>query len=185
MIASLRGRVVARGADHVVVETGGVGYKVFVPRHPEGDEVLLHTHQVTREDGQFLFGFETREELALFELLIGVSGVGPRAGLSLLSVARPVDVAAAIASGDVAALAKAPGVGKKTAERLIVDLRSKVGRIGAGPDVLEPLPDGDEALAALRALGYTLPEAQAALRAVPPAGRASTEERLAAALRGR
>ena len=80
MIAAVRGRVIARGPDHVVVETAGVGYKVFVPRHPTGDEVLLHTHQVVREDGQFLFGFETREELALFELLISVSGVGPRAG---------------------------------------------------------------------------------------------------------
>jgi Holliday junction DNA helicase RuvA len=112
VIASLRGRVVGRGADHLIVEVGGVGYKVFVPRHATGDEVLLHTHQVIREDGQLLFGFESREELALFELLIGVSGVGPRAALALLSVSRPVDLASAIASGDVAALAKAPGVGK-------------------------------------------------------------------------
>ncbi|HVR88541.1 MAG TPA: Holliday junction branch migration protein RuvA [Candidatus Limnocylindria bacterium] len=188
MIASVRGRIVAQGTDHVVVESGGVGYKVFVPRHPEtgpSDEVVLHTHQVTREDGQFLFGFVSREELALFELLIGVSGVGPKAGLAILSVSRPVDVAAAIASGDVAALARAPGVGKKTAERLIVDLRSKVGRLSGGPSLAEPLPDGDEALAALRALGYTQAEAQLALRAVPPAGNASTEERLAAALRNR
>jgi holliday junction DNA helicase RuvA len=183
MIASLRGRVIARGADHVVVETSGVGYKVFVPRHPSGDEVLLHTHQVVREDGQFLFGFDTGEELALFELLISVSGVGPKAAIAILSVARPVDVAAAIAAGDAAALAKAPGVGKKTAERLIVDLRSKVGRLSIGPLEGE-LADGDEAMAALRALGYTVAEAQRALAAVPPAGKASTEERLASALRG-
>jgi Holliday junction DNA helicase RuvA len=184
LIASVRGRVLARGADHLVVEAAGVGYKVFVPRHPAGDEVLLHTHQVVREDGQFLFGFETREELALFELIIGVSGVGPRAALAILSVSRPVDVAAAIAAGDSAALAKAPGVGKKTAERLIVDLRSKVGHLALGPTSGES-PDGDEAVAALRALGYTLAEAQRALNGVPPAGRASTEERLATALRGR
>jgi Holliday junction DNA helicase RuvA len=184
VIALIRGRVIARGPDHVVIETAGVGYKVFVPRHPAGDEVLLHTHQVIREDGQFLFGFETREELALFELLISVSGVGPRAGLALLSVARPVDVAAAIAAGDATALAKAPGVGKKTAERLIVDLRSKVGGVSIGPSSGE-LPDGDEAMAALRALGYTPSEAQRALAGVPAAGKASTEERLAAALRGR
>ena len=184
MIATLRGRVIARGADHVVVETSGVGYKVFVPRPPSGDEVLLHTHQVVREDGQFLFGFDTREELALFELLISVSGVGPKAAIAILSVARPVDVAAAIAAEDAAALAKAPGVGKKTAERLIVDLRSKVGRVSIG--ALEgELADGDEAMAALRALGYTLAEAQRALSGVPPAGKATTEERLASALRGR
>jgi Holliday junction DNA helicase RuvA len=166
-----------------VVEASGVGYKVFVPRHPAGDEILLHTHQVVREDGQFLFGFETREELALFELIISVSGVGPRAGLAILSVSRPVDVAAAIATGDALSLAKAPGVGKKTAERLIVDLRSKVGRVAIGP--VSDLPDGDEAVAALRALGYTLAEAQRALNGVPPAGKATTEERLATALRGR
>jgi Holliday junction DNA helicase RuvA len=163
VIGSVRGRILTRAPDHVVVETGGVGYKVFVPRHPasERDEVLLHTHQVVREDGQFLFGFETREELALFELIIGVSGVGPRA-----------------------ALAKAPGVGKKTAERLIVDLRSKVGRVAIGP-VSGELSSPDEAMAALRALGYTLAEAQQALSGVPAAGTATTEERLAAALRGR
>lgn len=184
MIASIRGRILARGADHIVVEAAGIGYKVFVPRHPSGDEVLLYTHQVVREDGQFLFGFDTREELALFELLISVSGVGPKAALAILSVARPVDVAAAIAAGDAAALAKAPGVGKKTAERLIVDLRSKVGGVAIGP-LSGELADGDEAVAALRALGYTLSEAQRALAGVPSAGRATTEERLASALRGR
>lgn len=184
MIASVRGRVIARSADHVIVEAGGVGYKVFVPRHPSGDEVLLHTHQVVREDAQLLFGFESREELALFEMLISVSGVGPKAALAILSVSRPVDVASAIAAGDAATLAKAPGVGKKTAERLIVDLRSKMGRVAIGPDGVD-IPDGDEAVAALRALGYTFAEAQAALRGVPPASKASTEERLATALRGR
>jgi len=183
LIAAVRGRILARGPDHIVIETAGVGYKVFVPRHPSSAEVLLHTHQVVREDGQFLFGFETREELALFELLISVSGVGPKAALAILSVSRPVDVAAAIAAGDAAALAKAPGVGKKTAERLIVDLRSKVGRVAIGP--VSESPVGDEAVAALRALGYTLAEAQRALTGVPAVGEAPTEERLATALRAR
>ena len=182
MIASVRGRIIGRGPDHVVVEAGGLGYKVFVPRPPGGDDVHLHTHQVIREDGQFLYGFETGEELALFELIIGVSGVGPRAALAILSVSRPVDVAAAIAAGDVVALARAPGVGKKTAERLIVDLRSKVGRVAIGPFGGDGA-DTDEAVAALRALGYTLAEAQQALHGVPPAGAATTEERLATALR--
>ena len=182
MIASVRGRIIGRAPDHVVVEAGGLGYKVFVPRPPGGDDVHLHTHQVIREDGQFLYGFETGEELALFELIIGVSGVGPRAALAILSVSRPVDVAAAITAGDIAALARAPGVGKKTAERLIVDLRSKVGRVAIGPFGGDGA-DTDEAVAALRALGYTLAEAQQALHGVPPAGAATTEERLATALR--
>lgn len=187
MIASVRGRVIAHGADHVVVETGGVGYRIFVPRHPAEDEVLLYTHQVVREDAHLLFGFESREELALFELLIGVSGVGPKAALALLGMSRPVDVAAAIAAGDAAALAKAPGVGKKTAERLIVDLRSKVGGLVIGDraatGAATTAADGDDAHAALRSLGYTPAEAAAALAEVPGPGEATTEERLAAALR--
>lgn len=166
----------------MVVEAAGVGYKVFVPRQPESDDVLLHTHQVVREDGQFLFGFGTRDELALFEMLTSVSGVGPKAALALLSVSRPADLAAAIAAGDAAALARAPGVGKKTAERLIVDLRGKVARISDG-GLPGTVPIEDEAAAALQALGYSAAEAAAALRAIPPASAASTEERLRAALR--
>jgi len=182
VIATVRGTVIARGADHVVVDVKGVGYKVFVPRHPTADDVMLHTHQVVREDGQFLYGFESREELALFEMLIGVSGVGPKAALAILSVARPAEVAGAIASGDAAALARAPGVGKKTAERLIVDLRGKIDRIGP-PVSVAAILRADDAQAALVALGYTASEAAAALRSAPQEGRASTEERVAAALR--
>jgi len=182
VIASLRGRVVARGVDHVVVETNGLGYKVFVPRQPEGDELLLHTHQVVREDGHFLYGFGSREELALFELLIGVSGVGPKAALAILSISRPADVAGAIASGDAAALARAPGVGKKTAERLIVDLKGKVSGIASAPSGTAPLP-ADEVAAALQTLGFSAAEAAAAVRGIEPPGAAPTEARLAAALR--
>jgi Holliday junction DNA helicase RuvA len=182
VIAAVRGTVIAREADHVVVEVRGVGYKIFVPRQPSSDEVLLHTHQVVREDVLALYGFETREELALFELLIGVSGVGPKAAIAILSVARPSQVAAAIASGDAVALSRAPGVGKKTAERLIVDLRSKIGKVGAD-GARDVLGSDDDAQAALVALGYTAAEASAALEGVPPRDRATTEERLAAALR--
>ena len=182
MIAYVSGEVIARGTDHVVVDVRGVGYKVFVPRHPTGDTVALHTHHVVRDDAQQLFGFETREELALFELLITVSGVGPKAGLSLLSVSSPAALAAAIAAGDAAALARAPGVGKKTAERLIVDLKGRIGRTGPEREPSGVLSE-DEAAAALQALGYSATEAVAALRGVPPVGSASTEDRVTAALR--
>lgn len=182
MIAYVSGEVIARGTDHVIVDVRGVGYKVFVPRHPSGDAVVLHTHHVVRDDAQQLFGFETREELALFELLITVSGVGPKAGLSLLSVSTPAALAAAIAAGDAAALARAPGVGKKTAERLIVDLKGKIARSGPEREPTGILTE-DEAAAALQALGYTVAEAVAALRGAPAAGTASTEERVTAALR--
>ena len=182
MIAYVSGEVVARGADHVVVDVRGVGYKVFVPRHPTSDTVALHTHHVVRDDAQQLFGFETREELALFELVITVPGVGPKAALSLLSVSSPPALAAAIASGDAAALSRAPGVGKKTAERLIVELKGKIARTGPEREPAGVLTE-DEAAAALQALGYTVAEAIAALRGGPPAGSASTEERVTAALR--
>ena len=182
VIAYVSGEVVARGADHVVVDVRGVGYKVFVPRHPSGDTVALHTHHVVRDDAQALFGFETRDELALFELLITVPQVGPKAALSLLSVSSPTALAGAIASGDAAALARAPGVGKKTAERVIVELKGKIGRTGPEREPTGVLAE-DEAAAALQALGYTAAEATSALRGVPPVGSATTEERVTAALR--
>jgi Holliday junction DNA helicase RuvA len=182
VIAYLSGEVVARGADHVVVDVRGVGYKVFVPRHPSGDTVALHTHHVVRDDAQQLFGFETREELSLFELLITVPGVGPKAALSLLSVSSPPALAGAIASGDAAALARAPGVGKKTAERLIVELKGKIARTGPEREPTGLLTE-DDAAAALQSLGYSASEALAALRAAPAVGAASTEERVTAALR--
>src|SRR5438445_9689960 len=183
VIAAVRGTVIARGVDHVVVESNGVGYKVHVPRQPSRDEVLLHTHHIVREDDQSLYGFESRDELALFEMLITVSGVGPKAAMALLMTSRPADIAAAIASGDAAALARAPGVGKKTAERLIVDLRGRIGRGGGADGAAGPAPLDDDSQAALVALGYTPAEAATALHGVPAKGRASTEERLAAALR--
>jgi Holliday junction DNA helicase RuvA len=182
VIAYVSGEIIARGADHVVVDVRGVGYKVFVPRHPSGDTTALHTHHVVREDAQQLYGFESREELALFELLISVSGVGPRAALALLSVSSPAAIASAIAAGDAVALARAPGVGKKTAERLIVDLKGKIGRTGPEREPTGLLTE-DEAAAALQALGYSVSEALAALRGGPPAGAASTEERVTTALR--
>jgi len=183
VIASVRGKILTRGPTTSSSRPPASATRSSCPGIRPGTSAAPHAPGRARGRA-FLFGFETREELALFELIIGVSGVGPRAALAILSVARPADVAAAIAAGDAATLAKAPGVGKKTAERLIVDLRSKVGRLAVGP-VAGELASPDEAIAALRALGYTLAEAEQALRGVPPPGKASTEERLATALRGR
>ncbi len=180
MIAWLEGRIVGRGVDHVVVDVRGVGYKVHVARQPEGEQASLHVHHVVQQDAERLFGFETREELALFEMLVRVSNVGPKAAISLLSVAGPAELAAAIATGDVPALAKAPGVGKKTAERLIVELRSKVQQVG--PPSPAPVATDDEAVAALIALGYSAAEAARALRDVAKIG--GTADRVQAALRG-
>src|SRR5207253_8421184 len=124
MIGAVRGSVIARGADHVVVEANGVGYKIFVPRHPQRDEVLLHTHHTVREDDQSLYGFESRDELALFEMLISVSGVAPKAGSPFPSPARPAQIPGAIPSDNPAALPGGRGVGRKTAVRRIAALQA-------------------------------------------------------------
>jgi Holliday junction DNA helicase RuvA len=170
---------VGRGIDSVVLDVRGVGYKVFVPRQPGTESVVLHIHHEVRDDAQLLFGFEAPEELTLFEMLIGVPNVGPKAALSLLSSASVSMLAGAIATGDAGALARAPGVGKKTAERVIVELRTKVRGVAASPTA--PVTTEDDAVAALTALGYSVAEATHALRAVPP--RQETAERVQAALR--
>jgi Holliday junction DNA helicase RuvA len=175
MIASLRGILAEVGAGSCVVETGGVGYLVHVSSNtaqslPErGREVYLKTRQVVREDAVTLFGFADAEELRLFDLVISVSGVGPRLALALLSGLRPHALARAIRDEQIGALVAVPGIGRKTAERLIVELRDKLETpIGAGKEagVLPRSERFQDAVAALTRLGYTPPQAQEAVRAV-------------------
>ena len=169
MIATLHGVLEERGPDWVVVNVGGVGYKAYAPTSTlsalgaTGDEVRLHTHMQVSQDNIALYGFATRAELGLFALLQTVQGVGPRLALALLSSLSPDTLVAAISSGDEPTLQRVSGVGKKTAARLVLELRDKVnkewGGVGATPAAA---PDGD-ALAALVALGYTPAEARHAL----------------------
>jgi Holliday junction DNA helicase RuvA len=132
VIASVRGDVTVRRADHVVVECGGVGYRLAVSAHTlrsvpaAGDETLLHTHLVLRDDGMHLFGFASEEERELFLMLVGVQGVGPKVALAVLSGGSPRELASAMAAGDAARFQAVPGIGKRTAERIIVELREKV-----------------------------------------------------------
>ena len=139
MIALLSGTVAVRRGDHVVVDCGGVGYRVAVSaetlrRVPAaGRDVVLHTHMVVRDDALALYGFATEEERALFLMLLGVQSVGPKVALAVLSGGPPRDLLAAVAAGDTARLQAVPGIGKRTAERIVVELREKV-------DVA--LPDG-------------------------------------------
>lgn len=132
MIASVRGAVAARRPDGVVVESGGVGYAVAVSaetlRHvpAAGGETLLHTHLVVRDDGMQLYGFASEEERSLFLLLVGVQGVGPKVALAVLSGGPPRDLLSAIAAGDAERFQAVPGIGRRTAERIIVELREKV-----------------------------------------------------------
>jgi len=167
MIALVSGTVAVRRADHVVVDCGGVGYRLAVSaetlRHvpAAGKSVLLHTHLVVRDDALALYGFATEEERELFLMLIAVQSVGPKVALAVLSGGPPRDLLAAIAAGDTARLQAAPGVGKRTAERIIVELREKVGASATVPAVLAAVHSDDpraQARDGLLGLGYSAAE---------------------------
>lgn len=175
MIASVRGMLAAKGNDHVIVEVGGIGLKVFAPASllsklgNIGQEVALSTHLVVRENDLALYGFASPEELRLFELLLRVSGVGPRTALNIMSFVSPETLKEAISRGDAAALGRIPGIGKKTAERLVLDLRGKFGaEFSQSATGFAGLTAAEaEVIAALTSLGYSVMEAQRAVRALP------------------
>lgn len=195
MIAFVEGSVVAIRGDSAIVDAGGVGYRVFcgpgtLAALREGASVRLLTHHLVREDTQALYGFRTPEELGFFELLITVTGVGPKVALGIVA-ARPVaDLQLAIFQADEAVLTAVPGVGKKLAARVILELKEKVAIAGgaataAGAGAGTPGAAESEVVAALQALGYSAGEAREAARgavAALPAG-ASLEERVRGALR--
>ncbi len=179
MIASLRGVLAEKAPGGCVVEAGGVGYRLSVSSHtarslpPAGEPVFLHTHQVVREDALMLFGFSDLEERRLFELLITVSGVGPKVALAVLSGLPSQALAKAIRDENLAALVGIPGIGRKTAERLVVELRDKLDVLAAasGPVTVESgvLPRSErfeDAVAALVRLGYSQSQALDAVRKV-------------------
>jgi holliday junction DNA helicase RuvA len=170
VIALVSGAVAVRRGDHVVVECGGVGYRLAVSaetlRHVPavGKHVLLHTHLVVRDDALALYGFATEEERELFLMLISVQSVGPKVALAVLSGGPPRDLLRALAAGDTARLQAAPGVGKRTAERIIVELREKVGATAPIPAIIAngaAAVDDPRALArdGLLGLGYSPIEA--------------------------
>jgi Holliday junction DNA helicase RuvA len=190
VIGSLRGRVteVLDGGE-LVVEVGGVGYRVTVPA-PEraglgvGEEVLLHVHTHVRDDAIVLYGFRGRETRRCFEALLGAHGVGPALALAVVSCYTPDELERLVAAGDVEALSAVPGIGRKTAARLVLELEARLGAgrgRGAavtGRRVPEPL---DEVREALASLGYGSDEVREALRGLPSEG--SAEELLRSALR--
>ena len=178
MITFLHGKLINSLPTQVIVEVHGVGYEVLIPLSSydklpaPGQEVKLLTHFVVREDAQMLYGFMTEGERELFRLLINtVSGIGPKTALNVLSGMPPVAFRGAVARGDVKALAQISGVGKKTAERIVVELRDKVGAAGAweASSAQRGLPPADQkvndAVLALMALGYKQVEAHEAVRA--------------------
>ncbi len=191
MIASLEGTVGAVFADSLIVEVGGIGYRVFcapavLTTARAGERVKLFTHHLVREDAQALYGFRTPEELGFFGLLQTVTGVGPKVSLALVG-SRPVgDLQLAILSDDLAVLTAVPGVGKKLAARLVLELKEKVAEAGVATGAPAGAPAGEpEVMAALLALGYSAGEARTASReALADTGvGAGLEERVKAALR--
>jgi Holliday junction DNA helicase RuvA len=187
MIATLEGILEYRGNDYVIINVDGIGFRVYVSGSTLGQlgtvkgKVSLYTHLHVREDNISLYGFVSNEELALFRNLISVSGVGSKVALTLLSALNPEQVVMAIASGDIDLISKAPGIGKKMAGRLIVELKGKLEK--EWTETALPLaPESADVIAALTGLGYSLTEATKAISKLPDSEGFSLEEKIKLAL---
>lgn len=191
MIAHIFGKLAEKFDNSVIVDVHGVGYEITIPaidfeNVALGDDVKFYTHHAVRENSEELFGFSSLAAKKLFELLISVQGVGPKAGIAILSLGSTEQVRNAIANADSAFVSKAAGVGKKTAERIIVDLSDKVGLPSSvGKTTVEAAKptEPDEALDALIALGFQLKESTAALENIDK--KLPTAERVRLALKSR
>lgn len=204
MISYIKGALGAVEDDVIVVETGGIGLAVHVPLSlleelpPLGEEVTVYTYFQVREDAMTLYGFLHRQDREMFKQLLGVNGIGPKGALGILSVMRPDDLRIAIVSGDAKAISRAPGIGAKTAQRLILDLKDKVdleevmmASLGGGKEaasdtgasVAGMAASAKEAVAALTALGYTNMEASRAVKKVEITENMSVEDILKASLK--
>lgn len=187
MIATLRGEVTQIEDAALVVEVGGVGMRVFVPkplltRFQVGEVVLIHTHLVVRENDLSLYGFETIADRQLFLTLLGVDGVGPKVALSVLSTLNLDTVQRAVFSEETDLLSRVPGVGKKTAQKMLLYLKDRLKPV-SGLEKIAAMSDTDsEVLAALTALGYSVIEAQSALQSLPKDAPDDVEEKLRMAL---
>jgi Holliday junction DNA helicase RuvA len=197
MIGRLRGKLVEKHAPELLVDVAGVGYEVLAPMTTfyrlgaVGDDITLHTHQVVREDAHQLFGFATREERSLFRELIKVNGVGPKLALAILSGIEADVFVRCVQDGDVSTLVRIPGVGKKTAERLVVEMRDRLKALGevevkGGRSAFvagAPATPVQDAQSALEALGYKGADAAKAVAAVNKEEGLSSEELIRRALR--
>lgn len=186
MIATIHGKLQSRTDDSLVVNVGGIGLRVRVTSGTlanlgaVGSEVQLFTHLRVREDELSLYGFATEDELRLFETLMTVSGIGPKVALGILSAASTETLRIAIAQGNVEMLTTFPGIGKKTAQRLVLELKGKVDVSGLG-EVTELTPLDEDVVAALINLGYSAAEAARAARSVPSSAK-TVEDRVRVAL---
>jgi Holliday junction DNA helicase RuvA len=187
MIATLRGEITQVEENAIIIETGGLGLRVFVPklmreRRKAGEAIFLFTHLVIREDDWKLFGFESQADRELFTTLLSVDGVGPRTALAVLSTLNLDTVQRAVFSDEPDLLSRVPGVGKKTAQKMILYLHDRLKPV-SGLEKIASMSDTDsEVLAALIALGYSVVEAQTAIQSIPKESPDNVEERLRLAL---
>jgi holliday junction DNA helicase RuvA len=187
MIATLRGEISQIEENAIVLEVGGVGLRVFVPaplrtRLRTGESLLLYTHLVVREDALILYGFESQADRELFNTLLGVDGVGPKAALSVLSTMTLDAVQRAVFADEADVLSRVPGIGKKTAQKIAIHLKDKLKPVDALARVASMTDTDGEVLAALTALGYSVIEAQTAIQSIPKDTPDDVEERLRVAL---
>lgn len=173
MIAYLEGKIIYITDKFLIINTGGIGYKVSVTPEiilslKEGDEMKLFIYTSVRENSIDLFGFKNTEELSFFELLLDVSGIGPRSALGIIALAPIKTIKRAIATGDVGYLNKVSGIGKKTAEKIIIELRDKLQNYKESTDTPSALREEGDILEALKSLGYSQNEAREALKQVAP-----------------
>jgi Holliday junction DNA helicase RuvA len=188
MIASLQGIIDAISKDSMIVNVNGIGFKLSVPTSVlselgvVGREIKLYTHMHVREDDLSLYGFGSLDELRLFETLISVSGLGPKTAMGMLSAMSADQLAMAIASGSVEMLTTIPGIGKKTADRLILELKDKVGGVMISTPAGRAAQENADVVTALVSLGYTVQETTHAVNALPTGQKLKLEEKIKLAL---
>lgn len=171
MISHLKGKVFHKDRGFLIIEAGGVGYKVFANAHalakiPIGEEASFWTHMAVRENSHDLYGFETKEELEFFELLLGISGIGPKSALGILDITSVDNLRQAVQANDITYLTKVSGIGKKSAEKIVLELRDKLGALE--DEAGYTLRGDSDALEALTALGYGVKESREVLKNLPP-----------------
>ncbi|MDD2731054.1 MAG: Holliday junction branch migration protein RuvA [Candidatus Portnoybacteria bacterium] len=173
MITSLRGKILVKAEKHIIVEAGGVGFKVFCAEKtlkkipPAGEEAKLFTYLSVKENGWDLFGFLTADDLEMFELLITIPGIGPKTAAGILGGASVEDLQEAIVLGDETILARVSGIGKKVAQKIVIELKTKVKKLAKGSGDKFKVADDIEIIDALVVLGYKLYEARDALKSLP------------------
>ncbi len=188
MIAGLHGKLESLGSEWAIINVGGIGFQVYMPTSTLsslstiGEEVKLYTHLHLREDNATLYGFTSADELGLFQTLISVSGLGPKLALAMLSALNVERLTMAIATGSVDLLTMVPGIGKKVASRLILELKEKIGAGWITTPAAQLAEENAEVLAALTSLGYSVSEANRAVASLPPSSELSLEEKIKLAL---